>query len=146
MHASLSHQEYMTFISTSSLRSSSISSSFPILPHFLPSFLPPSSIPSPLLILLPPFLPSLTALKVVVGILLLVKAGHYCQDRKPATPQANPSSHQTNISVSSHISTQSASTGELTKRTSSTVSKSDSRKQRSLSEVERYTLVSNRIV
>lgn len=125
--------------------SSSISSSFPILPHFLPSPIPilvPSSLPSSLL----PLSPSLTALKVVVGIILLIKASHYCQDQKPTATQDNPSSHQTDISVSSHISTQSGSTGELTKRTSSTVSKSDSRKQRSLSEVERYTLVSNRIV
>ena len=85
-------------------------------------------------------------------------ASRYSLEKKYATKssaQHRPEqSSDTDIRVSSHIRGQTELTEEdgrvagLTQRTSSAVRNSEdsNRKQRSLSEVERYTLVSNRIV
>jgi hypothetical protein len=101
---------------------------------------------------------TLTVAKVLVGTLLLTMASRYSLEKKSATKssaQHRPEqSSDTDIRASSHIRGQTELTEEdgrvagLTQRTSSAVRKSEdsNRKQRSLSEVERYTLVSNRIV
>ena len=96
------------------------------------------------------FVYSLTAVKVTVGIILLHLAGRYCKDRKTTTgssnessPASRGSSADTGINIGSHIG---GGVEGLVQRTSSSVHRTDYRKQRSLSEVERYTLVNNRIV
>lgn len=87
-----------------------------------------------------------------MGILLLHGASRYCEDRKsPVAGSSNESSPSSNDNVTRCGVGGDVIVGvggkEVRQRTSSTVRKTaEHRKQRSLSEVERYTLVSNRIV
>ena len=87
-----------------------------------------------------------------MGILLLHGASRYCEHRKsPVTGSSNESSpsstdNVTRCGVGGDV-TVGVGGKEVRQRTSTAVRKTaEHRKQRSLSEVERYTLVSNRIV
>lgn len=97
---------------------------------------------------LPPFLPlslhSLTALKVLVGILLLGKACKYCRSITMETTNQKDSEDSTDIGLSSHIPNEPESPLLIRKR--ARPPPTGARKHKPLSEVERYTLCSNRIV
>jgi hypothetical protein len=94
----------------------------------------------------------LTSVKVVVGILLLHGARSYCEDRKSSTGAASsnesspcPHGSETSSGVAGDVIIVGGEEGGVRQRSSSAAARK-TEKQRSLSEVERYTLVSNRIV
>ena len=97
------------------------------------------------------------SVKVAVGILLL----HWASDEDRKSPRTGPGSSNESSPCSNRSETSSAVGGNVAvgggvevegvrQRTASSVAArktaTECRKQRSLSEVERYTLVSNRIV
>ena len=88
---------------------------------------------------------SLTVVKVMVGILLLEKASKYCShsDTMETANRQHPSDHK-DITVCGHVS----SGPECPPLTRTAMRRDPVKiaKQTSLSDVERYTLVSNRIV
>ena len=92
---------------------------------------------------------SLTVLKILVGILLLHGASSYCDDRKKSADSSNegsPSSLASETRSSSDITV--GGEGVRLRATAGAAGRKpgEHRKQRSLSEVERYTPVNNRIV